>query len=68
MTSDEARTERVALSFLPPGKYRATVWTDGATPNEVRRSQRSVSSMDVLQLPLAAAGGAAVLLEPLDAR
>jgi alpha-glucosidase len=65
MTSDEARAERVPLRFLPPGKYRATVWQDGSTPSEVRRSESIVTAADVLTLQLAAAGGAAVILEPL---
>ena len=65
MTADEARTERVSLRFLPPGKYRATVWQDGAAPNEVKRSERTVTRTDTLELQLAAAGGAAVVLEPL---
>jgi alpha-glucosidase len=65
MTADEARTERVSLRFLPPGKYRATVWQDGAAPNEVKRSERTVTRADTLALQLAAAGGAAVVLEPL---
>lgn len=65
MTADEARTERVPLRFLPPGKYRATVWQDGATPNDVTRSERTVTRGDVLSLALAPAGGAAVILEPV---
>jgi len=65
MAADEARIERVRLDFLPPGRYRATVWHDGATPREVLRSERTVSRSDVLTLPLASAGGAAVILEPL---
>jgi alpha-glucosidase len=65
MTSDEARTERVPLGFLPSGKYRATVWQDGTTPNEVVRSELSVKAGDSLTLKLAVAGGAAVILEPL---
>jgi alpha-glucosidase len=63
MAADEARTEQVGLRFLPPGKYRATVWEDGATPNELRRSERTVTARDTLDLHLAAAGGAAVVLE-----
>lgn len=58
-------TRRVPLRFLPPGKYRATVWEDGATPNEVVRVERLVTAGDVLALRLASAGGAAVILEPL---
>lgn len=67
MTADETeggRTERVALNFLPPGRYVATVWEDGASPNELRRTQRVVKAGDVLQLRLAPAGGAAVVLAP----
>jgi alpha-glucosidase len=68
MTADEAgRDERVSLRFLPAGRYRATVWEDGATPNEVRRVQREVTSADTLALRMAPAGGAAVILEPLPA-
>jgi len=64
MTGNEARTQNVSLGFLPSGRYRATVWEDGATPNEVRRIERIVTSRDVLTLRLSAAGGAAVILEP----
>ena len=64
MAADEARTERVSLRFLPPGNYRATLWQDGAAPGDVLRSERIVSRSDMLALKLAAAGGAAVILEP----
>jgi alpha-glucosidase len=59
-------TQRVPLRFLSKGKYRATIWEDGATPNEVVRVERVVSAGDVLALRLASAGGAAVILEPLN--
>jgi len=65
MTGDEARTARVPLDFLPPGRWRATVWEDGEVARELRRSVRTVRRGDVLTLRLAAAGGAAVILEPL---
>ena len=68
MTADQAeggRVERVALRFLPAGRYRATVWEDGSTPNEVRRVEREVTNADVLSLRLAPVGGAAVILERL---
>jgi alpha-glucosidase len=64
MTADEGRSARVALRFLPAGRYKATAWEDGATPNEVRRTERNVTAADVLTLRLAPAGGAAVILEP----
>lgn len=64
MTGDEARTARVPLDFLPPGRWRATAWEDGALARELKRSVRTVRRGDVLTLRLAAAGGAAVILEP----
>lgn len=60
-----ATTRRVSLRFLAPGKYRATIWQDGATPNEVVRVERMVTAADVLRLRLASAGGAAIIIEPL---
>ncbi|GJJ04421.1 hypothetical protein RugamoR64_49590 [Duganella rhizosphaerae] len=68
MTADLAKggsVERVALDFLPPGRYRAMVWEDGSSPNDVRRVERKLKAGDVLSLRLAAAGGAAVILEKL---
>jgi alpha-glucosidase len=65
MTGDEARTRTVSLGFLPAGNWRATIWQDGEVVREVRRTERKVTRKDVLSLPLAAAGGAAVVLEPL---
>ena len=64
MTADQARTEQVSLNFLPAGRWHATIWQDGEVVREVRRTERNVTSKDVLTLVLAAAGGAAVILEP----
>ncbi|PIM52163.1 glycosyl hydrolase [Roseateles chitinivorans] len=64
MTADQARTQQVSLGFLPPGRWRATIWQDGEVVREVRRSVRNVTRSDTLMLSLAAAGGAAVILEP----
>jgi len=69
MTADEAkggRAEDVSLRFLPAGRYRATVWEDGASPNALRRAQRVVKAGDLLTLRLAPAGGAAAILEPIS--
>jgi len=55
-----------AGSPLSPGKYRATIWEDDAMPNEVVRVERFVIAGDVLELYLASAGGAAVILEPVQ--
>ena len=67
MTGDEARTLTVSLGFLPAGNWRATIWQDGEVVREVRRTERKVTRKDVLSLSLAAAGGAAVVLEPWPA-
>ncbi len=64
MTADQARAQQVSLGFLPPGRWRATIWQDGEVVREVRRSVRNVTRSDTLMLSLAAAGGAAVILEP----
>jgi alpha-glucosidase len=61
--ADAATTKQVPLNFLPPGRYRATVWEDGATPNNVRLRAVNVTARDGLALQLAAAGGAVVILE-----
>jgi alpha-glucosidase len=66
MVADEARTARVKLDFLPPGRHRATVWEDGEAARELKRSVRIVQRGDVLTLRQAAAGGAAVVLEPVS--
>jgi alpha-glucosidase len=66
--AEEGHPEKVPLRFLPQGKYRATVWEDGATPNDVGRSERTVTSRDVLTLKLSAAGGAVVMLDPEGGR
>lgn len=64
MTDDESRTQKVPLNFLPAGKHRATIWEDGASVSDVRRSERTVTSRDVLTLRLSSAGGAVVAIDP----
>ena len=63
--SEAASTKRVPLGFLPAGRYKATIWEDGATPNDVTRREVDVTPGDGLTLQLAPAGGAAVVLEAL---
>lgn len=64
MSADEGTTtKRVKLDFLPAGRYKATIWEDGATPNNVRLREVDVTPRDALALELAAAGGAAVIIE-----
>jgi len=66
MTDATARTERVPLGFLGVGRYRATIWRDGAEPNALIHETREVTSADTIELPLAAAGGAAITIEPVS--
>ncbi|MFS2217228.1 glycoside hydrolase family 97 protein [Telluria sp. Tellsp104] len=64
MSADEgATTKRVPLDFLPAGRYKATIWEDGATPNNVKLRATDVTPRDALALELAGAGGAVVILE-----
>jgi alpha-glucosidase len=63
--ADTASTKELPLGFLPAGRYKATIWEDGATPNNVTRREVDVTARDGLTLQLAPAGGAAVVLEAL---
>jgi alpha-glucosidase len=64
MSADEsATTKQVKLDFLPAGRYKATIWEDGAAPNNVRTREVDVTGRDTLALQLAAVGGAAVIIE-----
>jgi alpha-glucosidase len=66
MSADEAATtKQVPLNFLPAGRYKATIWEDGATPNNVTRREVDVTARDALTLQLAGTGGAAVVIEAL---
>ncbi len=65
MTDAEPRSVSLALGFLPPGPSRATVYRDGAEPDELDvQRDRPVERGDVLDLRLAANGGAVVVLRP----
>jgi alpha-glucosidase len=63
MTANQARAPEISLSFLESGRYRATVWEDGATAADVRRSERIVTPRDILTLHESPAGGAVAILE-----
>lgn len=64
-----ARTVTIPLSFLPPGQYEATIYSDSeeaaAKPNELNRQTRTVSSTDTISARLASGGGQAVLLKKM---
>lgn len=70
MTNNEARTEEIALSFLPSDtKWLAHIYTDDPeidTATKVKIEKCVVSSNSILKLNLQPKGGAVVRLTPLD--
>jgi alpha-glucosidase len=69
MTGAAPYTAPVALDFLAPGQaYTATIFRDGDTEADGFRPAvqeiRAVKAGDRLDLPMAAAGGLAVILDP----
>jgi alpha-glucosidase len=63
MTNERAREVRVPLDVLG-GSYRATIYSDGASPTDVTVATREVSR-GTLDLALAPSGGAAVRFVPI---
>jgi alpha-glucosidase len=63
--AEGATTKQVPLAFLPAGRYKATIWEDGATPTNVTVRDVDVTARDALSLQLAGVGGATVILEAL---
>jgi alpha-glucosidase len=68
MTDEQARTVTIPLSFLGRGTYNATVWQDGAGPNDVERTVRKVRLGETLTIKMSGGGGAAAIFEPAAAR
>lgn len=64
MTNDQGRNVDIPLAFLGKGKYAARLWSDGADPNKVEESSKSVTAKDRLTLALKPAGGGVVMLTP----
>lgn len=64
MTNEQARTVEIRLAFLGRGRFKATVWQDGAGPNDVERTVSYVGSADTLKIDMSHGGGAAIALEP----
>jgi alpha-glucosidase len=64
MTNEAGRVVDVPLSFLPPGRYSATIWQDGKMPTDVVETVRQVAPGDRLTLRLAPSGGAVVKIRP----
>lgn len=66
MTNGIARKVAIPLSLLGPGRFEATIWQDGASPNEVDRTMKTVSSGDTLSIAMSASGGAAIRISPAN--
>jgi len=62
MTNEQGRVIDIPMSFLPSGTFQATVWQDGAEPNDVEKVVKQVTRRDRLRIKLARGGGAAVIL------
>ena len=60
---------RVPLTFLPPGRFRATVWRDDtnptADPNRLVIETSTVSATEAFELGTADGGGFVAELVPL---
>ena len=65
ITNEQERVVEIPLSFLGAGSFQATIWQDGAGPNDVDRVEKRVTRDDRLTIRLAGGGGAAVVLSPL---
>jgi alpha-glucosidase len=65
MTNEQARVSAIPLAFLPPGRFRATLWQDGNAPDAVEREERVVTARDTITLKLAPSGGGVIHLQPL---
>ncbi|MEH0197053.1 glycoside hydrolase family 97 protein [Caulobacter sp. CCNWLY153] len=66
LNNETARTVKVPLDFLGKGAWKADVRQDGATPTAIEGSNPSVSATSTLTLKLAASGGAAARLTPVQ--
>lgn len=65
MTNEHSRTVAIPLGFLGGGTFKAEIWQDGEGANDVEHIVKSVSIRDVLQIPMSAGGGAAIILKPV---
>ncbi len=67
MRSGEAEEMNVDLSFLPQGRWRMTMWTDGPNAShnakDYVRTQMSVDNNTVLPVKIARNGGFAAVIE-----
>ncbi|MFV3130513.1 glycoside hydrolase family 97 protein [Niveispirillum sp. KHB5.9] len=65
ISNEQARKVDLPLSFLGKGRFTAEILADGTTPADLSRSSKPVTAGDSLSLPLAASGGAVIVLRPV---
>jgi alpha-glucosidase len=69
INSSTPREATLSLSFLPPGRYEATIYSDAPDaalhPNNLTTETRIVQASDSLTTPLAAGGGLAIRFKKL---
>ena len=70
INSSTARAASIPLSFLPPGRYEATIYSDAPdviqNPNHLVKNTRIVQSQDSIPVSLTAGGGEAAWLRKLE--
>jgi alpha-glucosidase len=61
LNNGEPRDVKVQLDFLGPGRWKLSLWKDGANASEnaehLATEERTVTSDDEVTVPLASAGG-----------
>ena len=69
ITNNNARELNIALRFLPPGKYKAEIYSDApdarANANHLIKQNRIVDKATVLKLTMAPGGGNMIILDKL---
>ena len=69
INNSTTRDARLSLSFLPPGHYEATIYSDAPDaaihPNNLITETRTVKATDSLTIPMAAGGGLAIRFKKL---
>ncbi|MBP7335100.1 glycoside hydrolase family 97 protein [Niveispirillum sp.] len=64
INNEQARDLDLPLSFLGRGSFTAEILSDGPGPAALSRGSRTVTAADHVQLALAGAGGAVLVLRP----
>lgn len=63
MNNEDGRSVDLPLGFLPKGKFTARIWADGAAPNVVETSSRTIDRDTILKMDLKGSGGSVVVIE-----